>query len=89
MPRLKASPVRCVLLGDVVDSRRVADRQALHRSLEEALEEVDARVPSLTALHVTVGDEFQGGYPTLGAAVDAALRLRLLLLPDVDTRMGP
>ncbi len=37
---------------------------------------------------MTVGDEFQGAYTTLGAAVEAALHLRLLLLPAVDTRIG-
>jgi hypothetical protein len=88
MGQVKASATRCALLGDVVGSRRAADRRALHRRLEGVLADVDAQVPALTALHVTVGDEFQGSYATLGAAIDAALRLRLLLLPDVETRVG-
>ncbi len=88
MRNLKTPAERCALLGDVVGSRWVGDRQELHRTLEEALATVDRQVPPVSALHVTVGDEFQGGYVTLGAAVDAAFRLRLLLLPQVDTRIG-
>lgn len=88
MQLMKDQSGRCALLGDVVGSRRVVDRRRLHRTIEQALAAVEGHVPSLTALHVTVGDEFQGGYATLGAAVDAAFRLRLLLLPDVDTRVG-
>ena len=79
---------RCALIGDLVGSRGSADRRALHATVERALADVDAAVPSLSGLRVTVGDEFQGAYPTLGAAVDAALRVRLALLPAVDTRFG-
>ena len=85
---MKSSSSRCVLLGDVVGSRGAADRRALHRAIEGALDVVNARVPAVTDLHVTVGDEFQGAYTTLGAATEAALQLRLLLLPTVDTRIG-
>ncbi len=88
MSPMKASASRCVLLGDVVGSRDTADRRALHDAVEAALVEVDATVPSVTGLRVTVGDEFQGAYTTLGAAVEAALRVRLTLLPGVDTRFG-
>lgn len=88
MAHVQASASRCVLLGDVVGSRGAADRRALHAAVEAALVEVDATVPSVTGLRVTVGDEFQGAYATLGAAVEAALRVRLVLLPGVDTRFG-
>lgn len=88
MAQMKADASRCVLLGDVVGSRGTADRRALHAAVEAALVEVDVTVPSVTGLRVTVGDEFQGAYTTLGAAVDAALRVRLVLLPEVDTRFG-
>jgi hypothetical protein len=76
------------LLGDVVGSRRAPDRVALHARLREVLTAVDAEVDSDPALAVTVGDEFQGRYPTLGSALDAALRVRLALLPAVDVRIG-
>jgi hypothetical protein len=39
-------------------------------------------------LQATVGDEFQGAYPSLGRATRAALLVRLSLLPDVDVRCG-
>ena len=39
-------------------------------------------------LRVTTGDEFQGSYATLGAALDAALRVRVQLLPASDARFG-
>ncbi|HSF99025.1 MAG TPA: SatD family protein [Ornithinibacter sp.] len=88
MKAVKNGTSRCVLIGDIVDSRAAPDRAALHHDVEEALRAVDAAVPSLGGLRVTVGDEFQGSYTTLGDAVDAALRVRLALLPAVDTRIG-
>jgi SatD family (SatD)/Winged helix-turn-helix DNA-binding len=88
MTSVKASASRCVLLGDLVGSRDAADRRALHHEVEAALAEVDATVPSLHGLRVTVGDEFQGAYASLGEAVEAAFRVRLALLPHVDTRFG-
>ena len=88
MTTLKAPASPCVLIGDVVRSRATTDRQALHDALEAALAAADTAVPPVTGLRVTVGDEFQGTYATLGEAVEAALRVRLALLPDVDTRFG-
>jgi DNA-binding CsgD family transcriptional regulator len=76
------------LLGDVVDSRGSDDRPGMHRALTTALRRVDTVAPSEQGLAVTVGDEFQATYATLGAALDAALRVRLSLLPDVDVRIG-
>ena len=36
----------------------------------------------------TVGDEFQGSYPTVGEAIGAALAVRLAVAPDIDVRFG-
>jgi hypothetical protein len=82
MPEVKvnASPSRAALIGDVVDSRRAADRTDLHRRV--------SRVLDGTPLGFTVGDEFQGSFPTVGAAIDAALTVRLALEPDIDIRFG-
>lgn len=88
MGQMKNQASRVVLIGDVVDSRGAANRRALHRAVEKALVGVNAVVPALGELRVTVGDEFQGAYATLGGALDAALRVRLELLPGVDTRFG-
>lgn len=81
-----ASP--CVVIGDLVGSRTVPDRREVHRTLEKALVAVNAAVPARTELRVTAGDEFQGSYATLGGAIDAALRVRLELLPTLDARFG-
>ncbi|MGH3558374.1 MAG: SatD family protein, partial [Mycobacterium sp.] len=67
-------------------SRRVADRPELHRVITAALRQVASGAIDPPAF--TVGDEFQGSYPTVGAAIDAALSLRLLLAPEIDVRFG-
>lgn len=75
----KPSTVATVI-GDVVASRRAPDRRALHRRLGSALD--------AAGLDFTVGDEFQGTHPTVGAAIDAALTIRLAVAPDIDIRFG-
>jgi hypothetical protein len=76
------------LIGDLVGSRAAPDRSALHGRFRRALTDVEAAIPTLTSLRITVGDEFQGCFETVGMAAAAALRLRLLLLPDADVRLG-
>ena len=84
--RLRSSPPRATLIGDIVGSRRVADRGAAHRALNSALRDVASSAIDPPAF--TVGDEFQGSYPTVGAAIDAALKLRLAVAPGIDVRFG-
>ncbi len=87
MAMMKAMPSICAtLIGDVVGSRRARDRAALHRRVAAALGQVAAG--AIDPPSFTVGDEFQGSYPTLGGAIDAALTVRLLLAPDIDVRFG-
>jgi hypothetical protein len=81
-----ASP--CVIIGDLVSSRRTGDRVGLHRDLERALDVVAEAVPPARRLGVTAGDEFQGVWSTLGEALAAAFLVRLELLPDADVRVG-
>ncbi len=88
MAVMKDQASRCVVIGDLVDSRGAPNRRTLHRAVEKALVSVNAAVPAVTELRITVGDEFQGGYTTLGAAIEAALRVRLELLPSADVRVG-
>jgi SatD family (SatD) len=78
--------MRATLIGDVVDSRRSADRRALHHELTAALGTVADG--ALDAPALTVGDEFQGSYPHVGAALAAAWKVRLALAPSVDIRFG-
>jgi SatD family (SatD) len=87
MARVKTIPsLRATVIGDVVGSRRADDRSALHRHVATALRQVGEGAIDPPAF--TVGDEFQGSYPALGAAIDAALRVRLLVAPDIDVRFG-
>lgn len=74
------------VLGDIVGSRRSPDRTALHRELDQALVEIAPF--AIDPPTITVGDEFQGSYPTVGAAIDAALTVRLAVAPDIDIRFG-
>jgi hypothetical protein len=83
--KVNASSV-ATLIGDVVGSRRVADRTASHKVLNRALRDVATGAIDPPAF--TVGDEFQGSYPTVGMAIDAALALRLAVTPDIDIRFG-
>lgn len=76
------------LIGDVVHSRRSADRGAVHARIGAALAEVNRTFAPATPLRITVGDEYQGAFERLGDAVRASLRLRLALQPDVAIRHG-
>lgn len=76
----EASAAVAAVIGDVVGSRRAPDRRALHRHLTGAL--------AGAGFAFTVGDEFQGTHPTIGAAIDAALRVRLAVAPEIDIRFG-
>lgn len=76
------------LIGDVVASRRVGDRGALHQSLAAVLDAANDELRPVADLRITVGDEFQGTFATVGEALRAALRLRLMLQPGVDVRHG-
>ena len=82
----RAWPV--ALIGDIVESRRRRDRQALHDELEAALADANATIEPLDPLVITVGDEFQGVYGSLGAALTASFRVRARLHPGADVRFG-
>jgi hypothetical protein len=81
-----SSKVCAALIGDVVGSRSAPDRVHLHRAITAALADIATGAIDPPAL--TVGDEFQGAYPTVGDAIDAALSIRLALQPDIDIRFG-
>jgi|SRR4051794_10598033 len=76
------------LIGDVVSSRSAADRARLHARLTALLAEVNAAFDTTAPLRITVGDEFQGTFATVGAALTASLRIRVGMLPDHDVRHG-
>ncbi len=76
------------VIGDLVGSRDVADRTAVHEALLAALAAANDLVASEQRLEPTVGDEFQGAYAGLADATHALLVVRLRLLPLVDVRAG-
>lgn len=75
------------LLVDLVESRS-DERALLHEAVLAATETVNATVEALEPLHPTVGDELQGIYPTVGAALAASYTFRLALAPDHEARFG-
>jgi hypothetical protein len=79
---------RVTLLGDVVGSRHHHDRHQLHETLDRVLQAVNDRSPTDHPLRLTVGDEFQGSYPTLGEALGALVTTRSLASPGTDLRFG-
>ncbi|MFT4306005.1 MAG: SatD family protein [Microbacterium sp.] len=77
------------VIADIVGSRELADRAASQRDLDAAVVRAHADLPvALRPLVPTVGDELQGVYPDLDAALAAILLLRLALPEGVDCRFG-
>ena len=80
--------VVATIIGDVVRSRDAADRPALHAGLVALLEEANAALAPVVPLRITVGDEYQGCFSTVGEALHATLWLRLRLAPRAELRHG-
>lgn len=87
MTGMKPGPARVALLGDIVESRRTSDRQGLHADIIAVLDRVNAQHPVVDPAVITLGDEFQGVYATLGDALTAAFHIRAGLRPH-DVRFG-
>jgi hypothetical protein len=81
MAELKQSTVLATLIGDVVGSRTAADRSVLHEQLAQTVAEANTRLRPVVPLRITVADEFQGCFATVGEAVHASLWLRLRFAP--------
>lgn len=76
------------LIGDVVGSREQRDRDELHAQLAKVVGTANEALSPVTPLRITVGDEFQGAFASVGEAIHASLWLRLELLPHADLRHG-
>ncbi len=87
MVRVKQQAVATVI-GDVVGSRAAPDRQRLHERVSHALDRVNRTRAPVIPLRITVGDEYQGAFATIGEALRATLWLRVELLPEHDLRHG-
>lgn len=74
------------LIGDVVGSRSAGDQAGLHTRLIALVGRANLDLAPTVPLRITVGDEFQGCFDTVGAALHATLWLRLHL--DGDLRHG-
>ena len=81
-----AEPI--AVIADIVGSRRHADRDALQYHVEAALAAAGAVVESLDPLAPTVGDEFQGVYASLPAALAATGDILLRLDGGIGLRFG-
>jgi len=74
---------------DIVGSRRLPDRDAAQRALDEAIARVERDLPvAERPLRPTVGDETQGVFPTLDAALATTLLVQLVLPDIVQCRFG-
>jgi len=88
MTEVKQHTSVAAVIGDLVGSRAATDRSALHARLSEVLAEGNDVLGPVVPLRITAGDEFQGCFAEVGAALRATLWLRLALLPDADLRHG-
>ncbi|MFF5791816.1 SatD family protein [Paeniglutamicibacter sp. NPDC012692] len=76
------------VIMDIVDSRKLADRESAQAAIESVCAVVERQLPALQPWQATVGDEFQAVYPTLHEALCATTLLRLSLPADIDCRFG-
>ncbi len=77
------------VIADIVGSRKLEDRASAQLRFDETIERVERDLPLATRpLSPTVGDEQQGVYPTLDAALAATLLIRLALPAGLDLRFG-
>lgn len=77
------------VIADIVGSRELADRTSAQRALEDALAEVAERGPrALRPLVPVVGDELQGVYADLTAAIATTMLLQIALPDGIALRFG-
>ncbi|GAA5210960.1 SatD family protein [Microbacterium kyungheense] len=74
---------------DIVGSRRLPDRDAAQRALDDAIVRVERDLPvAERPLRPTVGDELQGVFTDLDAALATTLLVQLALPDIVQCRFG-
>ena len=87
MEEMQVFPTCAAVVADIVSSR-ASDRGQSHTHVLDAIAQTNANIAQLDPLRVTVGDEIQGVYATLGDAFAATFTLRNLLAGHVDLRFG-
>lgn len=76
------------VIADIVQSRKLPDRAATQKKLQEVIAEVESRFRVPAGLQPTVGDEFQAIYASARQARTILLELKLALPLDVQLRFG-
>ena len=76
------------VIGDVISSRQIVARLDTQLEFEAALERVNQRFDPIQPLRFTIGDEFQGLFVSLAAALRASLWIRLESIDLIGVRMG-
>ena len=80
------------VIADIVSSRELDDRRTAQRAIESAFAQVADILPAhalpVRPFAAVVGDEFQGAFSTLRAALAATLLVRLALPAGLDLRFG-
>lgn len=80
------------VIADIVSSRELDDRRTAQRAIESAFAQVVDILPAharpVRPFAAVVGDEFQGAFSTLRAALAATLLVRLALPAGLDLRFG-
>lgn len=78
-----------VVTADIIGSRTLTDRPVAQRRIEAVFASVESDLPLADRmLTATVGDEFQGEYPDLSAALASLLLVRLALPDGLECRFG-
>ncbi|MBT2486678.1 MULTISPECIES: SatD family protein [unclassified Microbacterium] len=77
------------VLADIIGSRKLENRTAAQRVLDENIAQVEADLPlAVRPLTPTVGDEQQGVYRDLGEAMTSLLMIQLRLPDGIGFRFG-
>ena len=80
------------VIADIVSSRELDDRRTAQRAIESAFAQVVDILPAharpVRPFTAVVGDELQGAFSTLRAALAATLLVRLALPAGLDLRFG-
>ncbi|MFE1645404.1 SatD family protein [Microbacterium sp. P01] len=77
------------VIADIIGSRRLPDRDAAQRTLDETIAAVERGLPApVRGLRPTFADELQGEFSALADALAFLLMLQLALPDDVQCRFG-
>lgn len=76
------------VIGDVVASRQHPDRTLLQERLNDAFAHIEDRVQAVQPFTMTIGDEFQGVFSSLEAAISATFMAQIALLGSTGLRFG-